>query len=354
MSKVFFANSGSEANDTAIKMVWYFNNALGRPNKKKIIARERAYHGVTLGAGSLTGLQVNHNGFDLPLPYVLRVRCPHYYREAEPGETEAQFSSRLAEELEALILREDPETIAAFIAEPIMGAGGVVVPPAGYFEKIQAVLARYDIALIADEVITGFGRTGQWFGSPAMGMRPDTMSLAKALSSGYQPISAVLIPEWMDDALHEASGKLGLFGHGYTYSGHPVCAAVALKNIELLEKHQVIEHAARVAKRFLSRLASFSDHPLVGETRGVGLIGACELVPDKASKQAFKPSAGVGPYLQARCEKHGLIIRAMGDTIAFCPPLVISEAQVDEMFDRFSRALDETLAWLQGERVLIA
>jgi 4-aminobutyrate--pyruvate transaminase len=352
-AKVFFGHSGSDANDTQIKLIWYANNARGKPNKKKIIARQRAYHGVTLGAGSLTGLQVNHNGFDLPLPYVLRVRCPHYYREAEAGETEAQFTDRLADELEALILREDPDTIAAFIAEPVMGAGGVVIPPAGYFEKIQAVLDRYDILLIDDEVITGFGRTGKMFGCETVGMRPGTMSLAKALSSGYQPISAVLIPDWMDDALHEAGKTLGVFGHGYTYSGHPVCAAVALKNLELIERYKVIDHTARVAKRFQRRLAEFADHALVGEARGVGLIGACELVRDKASKQPFDTAQGVGAYLQTRCEKHGLIVRALGDSLAFCPPLVISEAQIDEMFDRFGRALDETLAWQQGERVLI-
>jgi 4-aminobutyrate--pyruvate transaminase len=348
-AKVFFGHSGSDANDTQIKLIWYVNNALGRPNKKKIIARQRAYHGVTLGAGSLTGLQVNHNGFDLPLPYVLRVRCPHYYREAEPGESEEAFASRLADELEALILHEDPDTIAAFIAEPIMGAGGVVVPPATYFEKIQAVLKRYDILLIDDEVITGFGRTGEMFGAQVVGMQPDTMSVAKGLSSGYQPIGAVLFPDWMDDALHDASAKLGVFGHGYTYSGHPVCAAVALKNLELIEQHHVVGHAAHVSKRFQARLQAFADHPLVGEARGVGLIGAVELVRNKHSKLSFEPSLGIGAYCQARCEAHGLIIRALGDSIAFCPPLVISEAQIDEMFDRFAIALDETLAWQQGE-----
>ncbi|KZE27301.1 aminotransferase [Crenobacter luteus] len=349
--KVFFGHSGSDANDTQIKLIWYYNNLIGRPEKKKIIARDRAYHGVTLGAATLTGLAVNHKGFDLPLDYVRRVRCPHFYREGLPGETEEEFSTRLADELEALIVKEGADTIAAFIAEPVMGAGGVVVPPAGYFEKVQAVLERHDILLIDDEVICGFGRTGRWFGSQTLGMRPDTMSLAKALSSGYQPISAVLIPDSMYEVLEAGSKELGVFGHGYTYSGHPVCAAVALKNLELMQQRRVVEHAAAVADRFQSRLRAFADHPLVGEARGVGLIGAVELVSDKASRRGFAAALGVAAYCQARAEAHGLIVRAMGgDTIAFCPPLVVSEADIDELFDRFARALDDTAAWLATQR----
>lgn len=341
-SKVFFGHSGSDANDTQIKLVWYYNNAIGRPRKKKIISRQRAYHGVGFGSASMTALAYSHAGFDLPFAPFLRTRCPHYYHEAEAGESEEAFSSRLAEELESLILSEDPDTIAAFIAEPLMGAGGVIVPPQGYFEKIQAVLDRYDILLIDDEVICGFGRTGKMFGAEIFHMRPDTMSLAKALSSGYQPISAVLIPDKMYQAFLEASESKGVFGHGFTYSGHPVCAAVALKNIELIEQRGLVARAEQLGVNFQSRLREFSPHPLVGEARGVGLIGALELVSEKKTKRSFSPSLAVGADLQARCEQHGLIIRAMGDTIAFCPPLIITEAQIDEIFYRFGRALDET------------
>jgi len=345
-SKVFFGNSGSDANDTQIKLVWYYNNAIGLPKKKKIISRLKAYHGVTLGSASLTGLPANHKDFDLPLPQVLHTDTPHYYRGAEPGESEEEFASRLAERLESLIQREDPETVAAFIAEPVMGAGGVMVPPKTYFEKIEAVLKRYDILLIDDEVICGFGRTGQLFGAQTFNMHPDTMTLAKALSSAYLPISAILIPEFMYEPMVESSRRIGVFGHGYTYTGHPVCAAVALKNLALLEERGVYDHAAAVGAHFQVRLRSFADHPLVGEARGVGLIGACELVQDKQTKQSYEPSRGVGLYCADRCQQHGLIVRNLGDTIAFCPPLIISESEVDEMFDRFGKALDETAAWL--------
>lgn len=343
-SKVFFGHSGSDANDTQIKLMWYYNNAIGRPRKKRIISRQRAYHGVGFGSASMTALASSHTGFDLPFAPFLRTRCPHHYREAEAGESEEAFSSRLADELEALIRSEDPDTIAAFIAEPLMGAGGVVIPPQGYFEKIQAVLDRYDILLIDDEVICGFGRTGKMFGAETFHMRPDTMSLAKALSSGYQPISAVLIPEKMYQAFLEASESKGVFGHGFTYSGHPVCAAVALKNIELIEQRGLVVRAAHLSIQFQARLRDFATHPLVGEARGVGLIGALELVADKKTKRSFAPNLAVGADLQARCEKHGLIVRAMGDTVAFCPPLIITAAQIDEMFERFSRALEETLS----------
>lgn len=342
-SKVFFGHSGSDANDTQIKLIWYYNNAIGRPRKKKIISHRRGYHGVTIGAGSLTGIESSHTGFDLPLSPFLRVRCPHYYREALPGESEETFANRLAHELDALIVREGPETIAAFIAEPVLGAGGVVVPPAGYFAKIQEVLNRYDILLVDDEVICGFGRTGKMFGAQTMGMVPDTMSLAKALSSGYQPISAVLIPETMYDAFLDVSASNGVFGHGFTYSGHPVCAAVALRNIELIESRGLVAHAEQVGEQFQARLRAFSNHPLVGEARGVGLIGALELVADKRTRRSFDPAQAVGAQLQQRCQEHGLIVRALGDSIAFCPPVIISREQIEDLFERFSRALDETL-----------
>lgn len=337
--KVFFGNSGSDANDTQIKLVRYYNNALGRPRKKKIISRKRAYHGVTMGAGSLTGLPVNHAMFDLPIDGVLHTDCPHHYRDAEPGETPEAFATRLAERLEALIEREDPATIAAFIAEPVMGAGGVVVPPPTYFEKIQAVLRRHDILFIDDEVICGFGRTGAQFGAQTFGLHADTMSLAKGLSSGYLPISAVLVPEWMFEASVEPSARHGAFGHGFTYSGHPVACAVALKNLELMQEWDILGHVARVGPIFQARLNAFADHPLVGEARGVGLIGAIELVADKATGSPFDPVGQVGVRCAALCQQEGLIVRNLGDSIAFCPPLVITEGEIGELFDRFERTL---------------
>jgi 4-aminobutyrate--pyruvate transaminase len=350
--RVFFGSSGSDANDTQVKIVRYYNNAIGRPRKKKIISRLKGYHGVTVAAGSLTGLPPFHAHFDLPMDGVFHVTAPHHRRFAEPGETEAEFVARLAEELEQTILREGPDTVAAFIAEPVQGAGGVIVPPAGYFEAIQAVLAKYDVLFIADEVICGFGRTGNPFGSQSFGIRPDTMSLAKALSSAYLPISAVVVPERMVAPITEASGEVGVFGHGYTYSGHPVCAAVASRVLDIYAERDVFGHAARVSGRFQARLAALGDHPLVGETRGVGLIGAVELEADPASATPFDPKAGIGAFCAKRGEAHGVIVRPLGDSIAFCPPLIISEEDIDQVFDRVEKALDDTHAHAKSEGLL--
>ncbi|MFH1243021.1 MAG: aspartate aminotransferase family protein [Pseudomonadota bacterium] len=347
VSKVFFVNSGSEANDSQIKLIWYYNNAIGRPEKKKIISRIRAYHGVTIATSSLTGLPFAHQDFDLPIQRILHTDCPHHYRFAEPGETEEEFASRLAHNLEELIIREGPDTIAAFIAEPVMGAGGVIVPPTTYFEKVQAVLKKYDIIFIDDEVICGFGRTGNPFGCQTFGFTPDTMTVAKGLSSGYLPVGAVLIPDRIFEAMLEESRKLGIFAHGFTYSGHPACTAVALKNLELMEERRIFEHVREVMPRFQERLSALADHPLVGEARGVGLLGACELVADKGSKRSFQPRQGVGPYCAARAQHHGLILRSLGDNIAFCPPLIIRENEIDELFDRFLKALADTEVWVE-------
>lgn len=344
--RVFFGLSGSDANDTQLKLMWYYNNCVGRPAKKKIISRMRGYHGVTVGAGSLTGLPPYHKYFDLPIPGILHTDCPHYYRGREEGESEAAFVDRIVGNLEAMILREGPDTIAAFIAEPIQGAGGVIVPPAGYFEKVQALLERHDILFIDDEVICGFGRTGRPFGAETFGIVPDTMSVAKAVSSAYLPMSAVLLPEWMYEAFVDMSAELGNFSHGFTYSGHPVCSAVALRNLELMEERDLFSHAARVGESMQQRLALLADHPLVGEVRGAGLIGAAELVADKVKGTPFPAQKGVGAYCMARCEAHGLIIRALGDSLAICPPLIITDAQIDELFSKFETALDETLAWI--------
>ncbi len=352
MSKAFFANSGSEANDTAIKLAWYYNNALGRPEKKKIISRSKGYHGVTVATASLTALPTHQRSFALPIERILHTDCPHHYRFGQDGESEEAFATRCAESLEALILAEGPDTVAAFFAEPVMGAGGVIVPPAGYFEKIQAVLRKHDVLLIADEVICGFGRTANMFGCETFGIRPDMITLAKGLSSGYLPISALLISEAVYQPVAEQSDRIGVFGHGFTYSGHPVAAAVALETLKIYEESDLLGHVRAVAPRFQRRLRHFAAHPLVGEARGIGLIGALELVKDKAARTSFDAAAAVGPRLVARAQEEGVILRAMGDSIAFSPPLVITDAEIDEMFERFGRALDEAHGWVRAEGLI--
>ena len=353
MSKAFFVNSGSEANDTVVKLVWYYNNALGRPRKKKIISRTKAYHGVTVASASLTGLANNHRDFDLPIANILHVDCPHYYRFGLPGETEEAFASRMAESLENRILSEGPETVAAFIGEPIMGAGGVLLPPATYWDKIQAVLRKYDVLLIADEVICAFGRTGEMWGTTTFGLKPDMITCAKALSSGYLPIGAVLVSEAINGALVKQSEKIGVFSHGFTYSGHPVASAVALETLKIYEQDDILSQVRRVAPRMQAGLRRFADHPLVGEVRGIGLIGAIDLVRDKATKTPFDPAEAVGPFLSKRAHHHGVILRPLGDSIAFCPPLIIKESEIDLMLERFALALDDTFAMVR-DRGLVA
>jgi 4-aminobutyrate---pyruvate transaminase len=345
MSKVLFANSGSEANDTALKIAWYYNNALGRPLKKKVISRTRAYHGVTIATASLTGLPNNHRDFDLPIDRILHTDCPLHYRYAQPGETEDAFATRCAQSLEQLILAEGPDTIAAFIAEPLMASGGVIVPPAGYYEKVQAVLRKYDILLIADEVICGFCRTGNMFGTETFGLQPDIITLAKQLSSGYLPISALMVNEKIYGAMVEQSRKIGTFGHGFTYSGHPVCAAVALETLKIYEEERILDHVRRITPQFQRRLADLAGHPLVGDARGMGLIGAVELVAEKSTKASFAPAAGVAQYAGNRALAHGVLTRALGDTVNMCPPLIIQPAQIDELFDGIAAGLDDTLEW---------
>jgi len=348
MSKVLFANSGSEANDTAIKLAWYINNALGRPRKKKIISRQRAYHGVTVATASLTGLAFAHTDFDLPIARILHTDCPHYYRGAKPGESEEAFAARLADSLEQLILREDPDTVAAFFAEPVMGAGGVIVPPATYFDRVQPILKKYDVLFVADEVICGFGRTGNMFGAHTFNLQPDIMTLAKALSAGYLPISATLVSGKLYEILLQQSDKLGIFGHGYTYSSHPVPAAVALETLKIYAERDIVGAVRRVGPRLQAGIRSRADHPLIGEARGIGLIGAVELVRDKATRQSFDPKAGIAAYLVRRAQHHGAILRNMpGDIVAFSPPLIISEAEIDAMMECFGKALDDTWAMVK-------
>ncbi len=349
--RVLFGNSGSDANDTQIKLVWYYNNVVGRPRKKKIIARQRGYHGTTIATAGLTGLPAFHAHFDVPLPWVLHTDAPYHYRGAEPGESEEDYATRLAANLEALIEREDPDTIAAFIAEPMLGVGGVVLPPRTYFEKIQAVLEKHDIVLIDDEVICGFGRTGEIWGAQTFGMRPTTLTCAKALSSAYLPISAVVVPEWLYEPIRDASDAVGQFAHGFTYSGHPVAAAVALRALELYEERDLYGHVRRIAPQFQTRLRALANHPLVGDARGIGLVGGVELVRDKTTKAAFEPSARVGARAMALCRQRGLIVRAVGDTIALCPPYIVTPDDVDEMFTLFEQGLNDTLDWARRERL---
>ncbi len=348
LDHVFFTNSGSEANDTVVKFVWYYNNALNRPEKKKFIARNGGYHGITIASGSLTGLQVNQRGFDLPLSFVRHVTSPHFYRFAEEGETEEAFADRLAAELEATILAEGPETVAAFIGEPIMGAGGVIVPPRTYWEKVQAVCRRYDVLVVADEVINGFGRLGTMFACEYFGIQPDMLVVSKQLTSSYQPLAAVVMSDAIYQAVADQSERLGTFGHGFTASGHPVATAVALENLAIIEERDLVANAGAMGVHLQDKLQSFADHPLVGEVRGVGLIGAIEIVADKATRAKFDPPGKVGPYLVERAQAHGLILRAVQDSIAFCPPMIITAPQIDELFARFSAALADTKAWVDA------
>ena len=355
MSKVFFTASGSEANDTQVKLVWYINNALGRPKKKKIIARLKAYHGVTIASGSLTGLPLNHADFDLPIAGILHTSCPHHYRFAQAGESEEDFSTRLAAELDEMIEKEGPDTVAAFIAEPVMGAGGALMPPEGYFAKVQAVCDRHDVLFIADEVITGFGRLGHVWGSQAFGIRPDTISFAKAVTSAYLPLGGVMVNETVYQALLDESRKIGLFAHGYTYSGHPVSCAVALKAIEIYERDRLAEQAKVKGRLFQRRLDALADHPLVGEARGMGLIGGLEIVADKGSKRQYEVKRGVAAKCVGFAQAEGLIVRSLsGDRIALCPPLIITEEEIGELFDRLTRALDRTAEWIGKEGLMAA
>ncbi|MFL5258140.1 MAG: aminotransferase [Hyphomicrobiales bacterium] len=339
-SKVLFGSSGSEANDMQIKLTWYFNNARGRPKKKKIISRQRGYHGVTIASASLTGLPWVHADFDLPISGILHTSCPHFYRFGEEGESEEDFTDRMAHDLEELILREGPDTIAAFIAEPVMGAGGVIVPPKSYFPKINNVLAKYDVRFIGDEVICGFGRTGNWFGAETMGMEVDSISMAKAITSAYFPMGAITIEEDLYQAMLDESRKIGTFGHGYTYTAHPVACAVALKTIEIYERDRTIDHVRKVAPVFAERIQRLGDHPLVGEPRAIGLLGALEIVADKKSRRPFDPKQGVGTTISEILQDMGLISRAMGDSLAFCPPLIITADEINQMFDIVEGGLD--------------
>ena len=341
MSKVFFANSGSEANDTAIKMIWYYNLARGLPEKRKIISRRKGYHGVTLAAASLTGLPYAQNGFSLPLDFVHHTMAPDFFNESLKDEDEVSFSDRLSNELEKLIIKEGPETIAAFFAEPVMGAGGVIIPPEKYFSKIQKVLKKYDILMVADEVICGFGRTGNMWGSETFNIKPDILTAAKALSSAYLPISAVILSEKVYQPIKDQANKLGIFGHGYTYSAHPVCAAAALKTQQLMVERDIIGNVRNQSKLFHDRINKIkSNNWFLNNSRSVGLIGAVEFGYEGSKKFDVKEK------IAAKCAKiiqeNGVILRALpGDIIGFCPPLIINQSQLNEMFDKIEGAIKD-------------
>ena len=350
-ARVFLGSSGSDANDTLVKLVRYHAVATGQPERVKIIARDKGYHGVSLASAALTGLPPNHAHFQLPFEAlgILRTGAPHYYRCAEAGESEADFVARRAAELEQLILAEGPETIAAMIAEPVNGAGGVIVPPAGYFEAVQAVLDKYGILLWDDEVICGFGRLGTAFGAEKLNMKPKMMACAKALTSAYVPLSAAVVSGDIADAIAGPAAEMGVFGHGYTYSGHPLGCAVASTVLDIYVRDGLFDHAAAIGAYMAQGLAKFSDHPLVGEVSTIGLLGALELVADKATKQPFE-GMKVGQYCAKAAENNGLIIRPLGgNRIALCPPLIIQEAHVDEIMDKLGRALDSTLDFVTAE-----
>jgi putrescine aminotransferase len=340
LSRVFFANSGSEANDTVVKLVRYFWKLQGRPSKQTVIGRTYGYHGVTLAAASLSGLPNMHPQFGLPLAGFAHVPAPYWY--AEGGDlTAEQYGQRAAQALEDKILALGPETVGAFVGEPVQGAGGVIVPPAGYWAEIQRICRQYDVLLVADEVICGFGRTGRWFGSERFGIEPDVMTVAKGLSSGYLPIAAVLLGLRVGDALAAAGEE---WAHGFTYSGHPVAAAVALENLRIIEAEGLhLRAGGPLGDHFALRLASLADHPLVGEVRTCGLLGALELVEDKAARRYFPPAHKVGLTCREHCIANGLVMRAVRDVMILAPPLIITEAEIDEMVARARRALDLTL-----------
>lgn len=344
MAKVMFQTSGSEAIDTAIKLVWYYHQSIGQPQKRKIIGRVRAYHGTTVASASLTGLPNMHRGFGIPIDGFIHVSCPHFYREAQEGENEDQFATRLADELEQTIVREGPDTVGAFFAEPVMGTGGVIVPPEGYFEKIHAVLQRYDVLLVADEVICGFGRTGNYWGSETFGIKPDMLTCAKGLSAAYFPISAVMISDPIYQAIADQTAALGGFGQGYTYGGHPVGAAVARETLRIYDEMNVVDHVRAIAPLLQDGLRRFSSHPLVGEVRGIGLMGALEFVSDKPSKTPFAASLRVGGRISDALRRQGVLLRALGDTLVCAPPLIIEKDGIETILSAIGLALDTVYA----------
>lgn len=339
MGRTFFANSGAEANDSAFKIAWYYHRSLGRPERVKIISQEQGYHGTTVATASATGISHIHQGFGLPLPYFLKVPCPDPLSPQAQGMTNDQFVDWLVAQLEDLIDDEGADTIAAFIAEPIIGAGGVIIPPPGYYHRVEEVLARHDILFIADEVITGFGRTGSMFATTEFDLTPDMITLAKGLSSAYIPISAVMLEKRVVDALVKGSAELDGFGHGFTYSGHPVGAAVARECLAILRERDIPGYVRTTAPMLADGLGAFRGAELVRDVRGHGFLGAITFDPAAAGTAAGE----LGTALMARSAEHGLLIRAIGDTIAFAPPLISSDAELKAMIDCFAAAYQDVL-----------
>ncbi len=346
MSRIFYGMSGSDANETLVKIVWYYNNVLGRQGKKKIISRHRGYHGGTVMSGSLTGLPVYHLAFDLPIRPVLHTSTPHYYWGKQGDESEPEFAARCARELDEMIIAEGPDTVAAFIGEPVLGTGGIIPPPEGYWQLIQEVLEKHDVLLIADEVVCGFGRLGTAFGCDYYGIRPDLMTIAKGLTSSYLPLSGAVVSDTVWEVLEQGSDRFGSFTHGYTYTAHPTCAAAGLANLQVIEEEGIIEHVAEVGPYLLAALSErLADHPFVGEIRGAGMLAAVEFVADRETRKPFDPSERIGPKLAAACLERGVISRAMphGDILGFAPPLVISRAEVDHVADVVQEAVRSVL-----------
>jgi L-2,4-diaminobutyrate transaminase len=347
MSKVYFGLSGSDANETNVKLIWYYNNILGRPDKKKIISRWRGYHGSGLVTGSLTGLELFHKKFDLPLAQVIHTEAPYYFRRPKDDMTEAQFTAHLLAELEALIEREGADTIAAFIGEPVLGTGGIVPPPEGYWPAIQKVLRKHDILLVADEVVTGFGRLGTMFGSDHYGISPDLITIAKGLTSAYAPLSGSIVGDRMWKVLEQGTDENGPIGHGWTYSAHPVGAAAGVANLKLLDDLKLVQNAGEVGSYFNAQMrAALADHPHVGEVRGEGMLCAVELVKDRDTREFFDPSEKVGPRVAAALLGHGVIARAMpqGDILGFAPPFCLTRAEADEVVEKMAKSVSQAFS----------
>lgn len=345
MSKVYYGMSGSDANETQLKIVRYYNNVLGRPQKKKVISRMRGYHGSGIASGSLTGLKAFHDHFDLPIETIRHTEAPCYYlrSEEQQGMSEREFSKHCAAKLEEMILAEGPDTVAAFIGEPVLGTGGIVPPPEGYWEEIQTVLAKYDVLLIADEVVCGFGRIGTDFGSHYYGIKPDLITVAKGLTSAYQPLSGVIVGDRVWKVLEQGTSEFGPIGHGWTYSGHALGCAAGLANLEIIEREGLTQNAAETGAYLQTRMQqAFGDHPIVGNVRGVGMLAALEFSPQPATRKAFDPTLKVGPRIAAAALDENLIARAMpqGDILGFAPPLVTSRDEIDEIVARAQRAVD--------------
>jgi L-2,4-diaminobutyrate transaminase len=346
IARIFFGSSGSDANDTAFKLVRYYNNLMGRPRKKKIISRLGGYHGVTCASGSLTGIPAYHTAFDSPTSEVIHAGCPHHYRFGRPGESEDQFATRMADEIKQIIDREGPETIAAFIAEPVMGTGGVLLPPAGYFSKIQLILDEHDILLVVDEVITGFGRLGEWFGTGAYGLRPDIITMAKGLTSAYFPMSATAVSQRIWTVLENASPTMGAVMHGFTYSGHPVGSQIAMTNLDIIEGEGLVERARENGPYMLAQLRErIGHHPYVGDVRGVGLMIGVEFVADRDSRTPFSARAAPHRLVAKQAMARGVLTRALPfiTVNSFSPPLCITRAEIDEGLDRYAAALADAL-----------